>query len=192
MIVTSTAGPSLLSEHAVHLLSIGIPVGLLLVGLALDSWRKRRARRVVAVGGRQVPLRVGAAACAGAALVHVAVMPEHFHEYWLFGAFFAGAAAAQLAGAWLLAFRPSRQLVAAIALGNAAVICLWLVTRVVGLPVGPEAGSTEGFGVLDVFASACELAVVIGCIAGLRMARPQRASDRAPYVAAPVERVLVP
>ena len=191
MIVNSAATPALLSEHAVHLLSIGIPLGLLLVGLALDSWRKRRARRTAVGARRRKSLRVAAAACAGAALVHLVVMPQHFHEYWLFGTFFAVAAGAQLGAAWLLAFRPARPLVAAVALGSAAVICLWLVTRVIGLPVGPEAGATEAVGPLDVLASACELVVVLACVVGLRAGRPPEAPCRVDEVL-PAEPVLVP
>jgi hypothetical protein len=98
---------------------------------------------------------------AGAAAVHFVVMPDHFEESALYGAFFLVAAIVQLGYSALLLARPSRTLVAAGVAGNLAVILLWVVTRTISIPLGPGAGTTEAFGGLDILASAFEALVVI-------------------------------
>jgi hypothetical protein len=108
----------------------------------------------------------------GAAGVHFVVMPEHFEEATIYGLFFACAATAQLLySAWLLV-RPSRALLTVGAIGNLAIVGLWLVTRLVGIPLGPGAGTTEEFGGLDLLASAFELTVAIGAIILIRRQQP--------------------
>jgi hypothetical protein len=106
-------------------------------------------------------------ACVGAAAVHVAVAPEHFRESALYGAFFVMAALGQLGGAAVLAARRSRVLTLLVAVGNAAVVGLWVVTRVAGIPIGPEAGVVEPVQRLDVTATACELVAVACCLVAL-------------------------
>jgi hypothetical protein len=108
----------------------------------------------------------------GAAGVHFVVMPEHFEEATVYGLFFLFAATAQLLySAWLL-LRPSRALLAVGAFGNIAIVGLWLVTRLVGIPLGPGAGTTEEFGGLDLLATGFELTVVIGAIILIRRQLP--------------------
>jgi len=60
-------------------------------------------------------------------------------------------------------------------MGNAAVVGLWLFTRVAGVPLGPDAGSTESFGALDVLASTFESVVVAACAHALRPRRVRTA-----------------
>lgn len=96
-----------------------------------------------------------------AALVHVAVMPDHFAQSIWYGCFFLAAAASQLCFAALVLVRPSRRLVSAGVTGSTLVVLLWLVTRTVGVPIGPDNGATESFGVLDVLASATEVTVAV-------------------------------
>jgi hypothetical protein len=107
-------------------------------------------------------------ASAAAASVHLVVMPTHFHEAVLYGTFFALAAALQLGFAALTLARPSRALFVVGLLGNLSVVILWLMTRVVAIPLGPAAGTTESFGGLDVLATTFEVAIVAGSIALLR------------------------
>ena len=46
--------------------------------------------------------------------------------------------------------------------GNSAIVLLYLLTRVVGIPVfGPEAGEVEGVGTIDLCATASEAAMVV-------------------------------
>jgi hypothetical protein len=125
---------------------------------------------------RATLLPLVALAGVAAAAVHVVVMPDHFEESTLYGTFFATAAVAQFGYSALLLTRPSRSLLAAGVLGNAAIFLLWLITRTVGIPLGPAAGTTETFGGLDVLASVFELTIAIGGTALiLRRHRPLRA-----------------
>lgn len=103
-----------------------------------------------------------------AAAVHGAVMPTHFRQWWLFGVFFLGAASFQVGLGVLLLARPSPRLAVAGAAGSIAVVALWLVSRLAGLPLGPDHGATEPFGVLDVLATAAELATATCCVLALR------------------------
>ena len=154
------------SHHAAHVLALGIPVLMLVVGLGWDSLR-RRERRPRSVLPLSTPLLLAALAGLGAAAIHAGVAPEHFRESAWYGAFFVGTAAAQVAGATVLVARRSRTLTAAVAAGNALVILLWLVTRTVGIPFGPAAGTVEPFQRLDILASSFETLVVICCVAAL-------------------------
>jgi len=165
---------SLLSQHQAHLLAIGIPVLMIAAGLTWDSVRKRasRPRVVMPLTGALV---IAALASIVAAVVHLTVVPEHLRESGLYGAFFIGAAAAQFGSAVLLVRTRSQSLVRLVAVGNSAVIVLWLCTRLVGIPLGPDAGETEPFQLLDVTASTCEALAVIGCVAaGHRLPRIRR------------------
>jgi hypothetical protein len=157
---------SVLSQHAAHLLAIGIPAVMVIVGLTWDAAR-HRVRRTRPELPSSTALRVAAFASVVAAGIHVVVAPEHFRESALYGAFFVVAAACQLAGAvTLLAFR-SRLFTGFVAGGNAVIVVLWLVTRVAGIPIGPQAGEIERFQLLDVSASTAEATVVVCCVLAL-------------------------
>lgn len=98
----------------------------------------------------------------GAALLHFALLWEHFQEYVLFGVLFALTALLQLAWSALVLRRPSRPLLQAGALGNLGVAIVWLLSRTVGLPFGPEPWTPEPVGVADSLATAFEVLIVIG------------------------------
>lgn len=108
----------------------------------------------------------------GAGLVHLAVVQEHLDEWWLFGAFFAVLGAAQVlwAVAALAADRPP--LLRTVASVNLAVVALWLVTRTVGLPIGPEPWQPEAAGRADVLCSLLEVAVAVTLLAAARLPTP--------------------
>lgn len=99
-----------------------------------------------------------------AALVHLAVTPSHFAQWWAFGAFFALAALVQVAQAVQLLRRPSSRLIAWICAANAAIVVVWVLSRTSGLPVGPESGRPEAVGWLDVLTTYDE-AVLIAILA---------------------------
>jgi hypothetical protein len=87
-------------------------------------------------------------------------MPEHFEEWWGYGAFFLISAAAQGAYCAVLLRRPRRALLLLGVVGNLSIIALYLLTRTVGIPFfGPHAGEVEGIGMLDLSAAAAELAL---------------------------------
>ena len=113
-----------------------------------------------------------------AGLVHLWATPEHFEEWWGYGAFFLISAVAQAIYAMVLLARPSQKLLLAGIVGNSAIVLLYLVTRTLGIPFfGPESGVVEEVGALDVIATASEAALVIGLCGMLLWRLPRQ--DRA-------------
>ena len=97
-----------------------------------------------------------------AALIHLWVMPEHFEEWWGYGAFFLVAAVAQMVYVPLLLRWPNRTVLLLGIGGNSAIVLLYLLTRVVGIPLfGPEAWEVEGVGIIDLCATTSEVAIVV-------------------------------
>ena len=172
---------SLIAEHGAHLGATLVPTALI-GGYALVA--EIRARRS---NHRPDPTRQRNAASRGvraaaylsllAGIVHVVVAPEHFHEATLYGTFFATSAGLQIAWAALVVRRASRQLLLAGLLGNAGIVLLWAVTRTVGIPLGPEAGSVEAVGLLDVATTLAE--VGLACCAFLSL-KAYAATSRQP------------
>lgn len=113
---------------------------------------------------------------AGAAVIHFVVVPGHWDEYWGQGLFFIIAAIAQLLWAVWVVVAPSRLLYLAGAVGNAAIVALWVVTRTYGVPAGPGAGEREAVEFADTLATVFEVLVVVGALALARTApaRPIR------------------
>ena len=107
-----------------------------------------------------------------AALIHVVASVHHFAEWWLFGVGFMVMAVAQATSAVSLTFSDARPVLTAAAALNAAIVLLWVWSRTLGLPIGPEAGSAEEIGVADVMASVTEAVIVAAAVASLRGARP--------------------
>jgi hypothetical protein len=88
----------------------------------------------------------------------------HFAEYTLFGVFFVGSGIAQLVWPVWLLLRRWRPLLLLGAVGNAAIVTLWAVDRIWGLPLGPMHWKPDPVGFGDSAASAFELLLVAGCI----------------------------
>jgi hypothetical protein len=135
-------------------------------------------------------LQVTALASFGAALVHVAVMPDHFRESVMYGLFFLGASVGQSAFGVLILARPSRHLVMAGIIGSALLILLWMVSRTWGVPIGPDNGATESFGVLDALATSYEAVTVIFGLLAIRYWIPVPAWRWSKW--APVLRLVAP
>ena len=133
------------------------------------------AREPARVDGLRVALALASAA---AATVHFAVLTEHVEESWLFGCFFAVAGAAQVVWALLVLSRASPRVLAAGAVGNAAIVALWAASRTVGLPLGPHAGEAEAMRIADVVATGFELCVVLGACAWLAWPRARAIPGR--------------
>lgn len=122
-----------------------------------------------------------------AGLVHGVVTPEHFEEWWGYGLFFFVATFAQVAYSVLLLLRPwahdetggerndaetDRRTVTyyvAGIVGNLAIIALWLVTRVIGVPFfAPAAGEVEAVTLISGVSKAIEVALIVCLIALMR------------------------
>jgi len=133
--------------------------------------------------GRLVAVAAGLSIAAS--MIHASVTVPHFREYWLFGVFFVLAALFQLI--WGLAAwtrRDDRRLLAVGAVVNVAIVLLWLATRTVGLPIGPEPGEVEPARLHDLLATADELAVALAC--GLVLIAGERGAVRLAWLAIPL------
>ena len=106
-----------------------------------------------------------AALSVGAAAIHFAVIFEHFAENVLYGAFFLVISWAQLIWAALVLWRPARTVLWLGAGGNAIIIAVYVASRTVGLPFGPDVNHPEAVGGLDVVSVALEVALIAGCAA---------------------------
>jgi FtsP/CotA-like multicopper oxidase with cupredoxin domain len=120
-----------------------------------------------------VTLYTAALLTLGAAAIHLVVAPPHLREYLPFGLFFFAVACAQAVSAVQLMVRPSRRLALLMAAGAAGLVGLWLVSRTVGLPIGPTPGAPEEVGVTDVICSLLESVSVVLLLA-LGVRRPRR------------------
>jgi hypothetical protein len=109
-------------------------------------------------------------------------------------AFFIVVGAAQVAWGAVALVRAPRWWLALGAAGNLIVVATWVVSRTVGLPVGPEAGITLPVHFPDVLATALEAAVVVGSAAllarGLGTVRSAALAPRVTAAAAVVAGAL--
>jgi hypothetical protein len=114
---------------------------------------------------------VAAGLSLAAGAVHAMAGPAHLAEWWAYGLFFFAAAAFQAAyglllytrgiegwGGWLAVRGTVYRLGIAVTLG---IILVWVVSRTVGVPLGPEAFEREPVGGLDAISKAIEGALVI-------------------------------
>jgi hypothetical protein len=116
---------------------------------------------------------------------HGLVTQQHFQEWWGYGVFFL-ATAICLVGFGLALItdaidprympgdvRRLRRIMYALgAVGNASILGLYLLTRTVGIPLGPGSGSIESVGVVDVVAKTAELLAVAGLVVLLLKSSP--------------------
>ena len=98
----------------------------------------------------------------GAAWIHFAVTREHLTEFWLFGAFFAAIAVGQAAWAIAVLARPSAAVYMGGVVVDAGIVAIWVVSRTIGMPLGPEPWTPEPLGVLDLLSTMLELLIVAG------------------------------
>ena len=144
------------------------PITLLLARSTLrrhrPHFRAIRSPGSVGTDRRDILRMVLAFLSVDAALIHFAVIEQHFTEYWLYGAFFAAVGLFELVWAVLIMAGPSRPLYAASVAVNALTVTAYVVTRTVGLLVGPAAQRTEKIGFGDLTSTVFEGVLVIGSI----------------------------
>jgi FtsP/CotA-like multicopper oxidase with cupredoxin domain len=119
-----------------------------------------------------VGLLAAAALVAGSGLVHLAVVPEHWAEYRPFGGFFLVVGVVQLAAACAAWMGPTPERLLGVAVGQAALVALWVASRTTGLPVGPEPWQPEDVGAADIACVAVECLSVL-VLAGLAWRGPR-------------------
>ena len=96
-----------------------------------------------------------------AAGIHLSVAPEHFDEWWGYGAFFLLAALGEVALVVALALRPRVWLVQAGIWGSVVTMLMYLLSRTSGIPLGPATGAVEAVEFPGLAATAAEGALVI-------------------------------
>ena len=132
----------------------------------IDSWDERAPRLPV----------VAAAGSLAAAAIHAWVVRSHAAHWWGYAAFFVVLAVLQAGYAPLVLRRPTRRVAMAGLGANLSILALYLWSRLVGVPVGPHAGSPEAVGIADLAAAGAEIIVVVSLalIARRRLASAAR------------------
>ena len=120
--------------------------------------------RSVSAVGRPL-LVVVATLSVAAAGVHFAVIQQHLGESALFGVLFLALAWFQAVWPILYIVRRSTWLGWIGMLINVGAIAVWIWSRTVGLPIGPEPGRPEPIGALDLAATGMEIALGVLLIA---------------------------
>lgn len=103
----------------------------------------------------------------GAAVVHFSVMAGHYTVAWAHGTFFAVAGWTQVALAVALVRSRRRWVLGATALLNLAIIGVWVMSRTVGVPIGPDAWTPEKIEFADTLSTILEGVLVVGALAAL-------------------------
>src|SRR5262245_2752478 len=143
----------------------GVGVALLVLGRPMSTPYPQRGgtdhSALVAVD----PLTLAVAWCSmGAALIHFAVVEQHFDELSLYGWFFVVVGVGELVWAVLAVATRSRLVLLAGAVGNAVVVATWIVSRSYGSLVGPDATQPAEVGFGDLVATVLEIVIVAGCV----------------------------
>ena len=134
-------------------------VATIVVGAALAK------RGALGAAGRTVavhtPLAIIAAALSlAAAGIHFAVITEHLEEWVLFGVLFFALGWFQLVWAQVYLVWQRRSVAAVAIAVNLGAVLVWIVSRTVGLPIGPDAGIPEALGFPDVLATSFEIGLI--------------------------------
>jgi hypothetical protein len=129
--------------------------------------RARAALTPTAVDVHETRVLVAIASIA-AGVVHAVVVPVHLGEGWAHGAFFVAAATFQFAWAIALLQRPARTILRVGMWSAVGIAAVWLASRTVGVPIGPDAWSPEPVGALDLATTYTELVMAAGCALLLR------------------------
>lgn len=162
LIVFAHGGGALIDHDDLMFLFPTVP--LMLVGTIVAAVALRKLG-LLGEKDRTVALPAAVAAVAatlslGAAAIHFAVIQDHLAVDLGYGLFFIGLGWFQAIWAQVYLMRHSALLAAAAVLVNTLVVCVWLVSRVTGLPFGPTPWQPEPIETLDVFATVFEVALI--------------------------------
>lgn len=120
-------------------------------------------------------LAVTAGVMASAGVIHLLYGPEHMMEWMGFGLAFYAMGIAQIAGAAVLLAGVRSGAARSVAIwGNLAIVAVWVVSRTVGLPVGPEPWHREALGAADILCTVAE--VWIALVVTVLVPRPEPAA----------------
>jgi len=130
------------------------------------------------VGRSKARLVAAAALTAAAGVVHLGQARGHFAEFPLFGALFLIAGLAQLLLATAILARPRGRLFVIAAAATPGLIGVWVMSRTVGLPIGPTPWWPEIPGFLDMLTTLSEIVSVILFVLLIRA--PRSGKQRGP------------
>lgn len=123
--------------------------------------------------------RCAAVASIGAAVIHIGVAPVHWRDWAPSGVFFAAIAVFQLVWGFLAWSRPTAMVLSAGVAANAALVGLWIVSRTVGLPLGPNAGQPEAVEAAGICVLLLQCYVIMGATwTWLKSSRAQQVSGK--------------
>ena len=125
--------------------------------LAVRPARLARARGVRLTPGSSVL----AALSLSVALAHLGGVTQHLDVWWGYGAFFLATGLGQAAMSVAVLWRPAPWVAAVGIAGNLAIVGMYVLTRTLGIPLGPHAGRAEDAETLDMVTTAGELALVL-------------------------------
>jgi hypothetical protein len=108
--------------------------------------------------GRSQTIVAACAISAAAGVIHAVAMVDHFDHHWSYGVFFLLVTYFQVMWAVSVYRRPGdRRALTAGVIASIAISSVWLVSRTVGVPIGPEAGDPERVGAMDLVATLDQL-----------------------------------
>src|SRR4051794_1595541 len=149
-----------------NLLIVGWFVALRGGGLKVSNFKPLPASAADGVSSRGQDLRlllmVGLVATA---VIHAAVVREHFSHWQAAGLSFALLTVAELTVAGVLLARRNRIGLVAAAVVAPAPLAVWLVSRTVGLPIGPAAGTSHGTRIPETMAVVLEVGTLLAALA---------------------------
>jgi hypothetical protein len=96
-----------------------------------------------------------------AAGIHLSVAPEHFDEWWGYGAFFVVAALGEGALGLALVLRPRPWIIQVAVWASLATMLMYFLSRTAGIPFGPATGVVEPVEVPGLLATAAEGALLV-------------------------------
>src|SRR4029453_3901032 len=108
-----------------------------------------------------------AALSVGAGFIHFAVSGGHYDVSWMHGTFFAVVAWLQIAWAVGVILRPTRRLLPAGVVLNPGTVGVGGVSRIWGVPIGPDAWTPEAVSLADLLSSGFEAGIVVLSLAVL-------------------------
>jgi hypothetical protein len=127
----------------------------------------------------------------GAAAIHLAAAPSHYVELGDLGAGFLVAAVLQARWARSILGGASRRTLVVGAAINATIVVAWVVSRTLGLPVGPTPGVPESIGLPDGASTTFEL-LLLGGLAIRALGLDRRIAARVPSTGAMLAIAVVP
>ena len=100
-----------------------------------------------------------------AGVIHISMVPSHAGEWMAEAVAFAVVGWFQIGVAVVLLTRPSRAVLTITAIANVAFVAAWAVSRMWGLPFGPESGVAESASFVDIACAVFEGLLVVGAVA---------------------------